>query len=69
MTKHHAFAYLAARLAKAQALNTADLRTARTMEERCFADGQRLLLNEVSGWVIAAFADTPPGPPHGVRER
>jgi hypothetical protein len=33
------------------------------MEARAFAEGQRLLLNEVSGWVIVAFGDAFNNPP------
>lgn len=55
MTKQQrALAYITARLAQAEAINTADRREARTPEEHAFADGQRLMLNEIVGWVKVA---------------
>lgn len=57
--------FLATRLAQAQARNAVDIRSARDIEERAFAEGQRLLLNEVSGWVIVAFGDAFNTPPPG----
>ena len=55
MPKHNALVFLATRLAQAQARNAVEIRTAPTIEARRFAEGQRQLLNEVSGWVVAAF--------------
>lgn len=56
MTKQQrALAYIAARLADAEAANAADRQEASTPEERAFADGQRLTLNQVAGWVMMAF--------------
>jgi len=63
MSKHHAFTFLVSRLAQAHARNAVAIRTARTAEERLWAEGQREVLNEISGWVVVAFgknsADTP----------
>lgn len=56
MPKHHALTFLASRLAQAQARNAVEIRTAQTIGERLCAEGQRQLLNEISGWVVAAFS-------------
>ena len=57
MPNYQALTYLATRLAQAQARNAAEIRAAQTIEERLCAEAQRLLLNEVSGWVVVAFSD------------
>lgn len=62
MPNHQALAYLATRLTQAQARNTAEIQAAQTIEERLCAEAQRLLLNEMSGWVEVAFSGKPPGP-------
>ncbi|MDK9721165.1 MAG: hypothetical protein OEL53_08270 [Rhodospirillales bacterium] len=57
MPKQQHLLFLAVRLAQAQARNIADLREAQTLEEKRIAEGQRLVLNAMSGWLFAAFQD------------
>lgn len=62
MPNHQALTYLATRLAQAQARNTVEIQAAQTIEERLCAEAQRLLLNEVSGWMDVAISGESPGP-------